>query len=89
MTCFCPPAPPDDIMQILHRILTARDQGQGIRDFHRYLHFVTEEQAIESKTRPDGQWTKWPAWKHDVRTLTSTPSRVVLMKLEKYGHEQV
>lgn len=76
-------------VQGLHRILLARDQGQGIRDFHRYLRFVKVQQATERESRSDGQCTKWPGWKHNVGTLTSTPSVIVLMRIDRYGHEQV
>lgn len=76
-------------VQCLHRILLARDQGQGIRDFHRYVRFVRDVQTIESKSRIDGQCTLWPGWKHNIGTLTSTPSVAVLMTIEKFGHDQV
>ncbi|CAM9753350.1 unnamed protein product [Pylaiella littoralis] len=146
-------------MQPVHRILTAGNQGQELRDIHRYLRFVTgrqaierqQQQAIEMKQRSvdtqlqaieckrqaverkqqqaiereqqqaiegeqqaiereyqavereqqaiekerqkaikkkDEPYPRWPTWKFNRSTLTSTPSIATLNTFYKAGHEE-
>lgn len=50
---------------------------------------MKRQQAAETQSRADGKFTMWPAWKHNTRTLTSTPTVTTLMTIEQHAYEQV